>query len=102
MVGIHHGWLWFPKNPGLVSGIVIAGFGFGPFILGFVATDIINPWGDPIDKDTLLYPDRVNDRFHLLIKSLAAIYAGVGLLAVALVFKGPVPDTKSNKASQFA
>ena len=32
MVPMHHGWLWFPNNPGLVSGIIIGGFGVGTLI----------------------------------------------------------------------
>ena len=46
MAGVHHGWLWFPNNAGLVSGIILAGFGFGPFIINFLSTKAINPWGD--------------------------------------------------------
>jgi len=29
MVPMQHGWLWFPDYPGLVSGIIIGGFGIG-------------------------------------------------------------------------
>ena len=46
---VHHGWMYFPNNPGLVSGIIIAGFGAGPLMSNFVATALINPWGDDID-----------------------------------------------------
>ena len=42
-IPMHHGWLWFPDSPGLVSGIIIGGFGFGPLIFGNVATAIVNP-----------------------------------------------------------
>jgi MFS family permease len=24
---VHHSWLWFPRSPGTVSGIILAGFG---------------------------------------------------------------------------
>ena len=37
------GWEWFPENKGLVSGLVIGGFGFGAFIFGFVTTAIAIP-----------------------------------------------------------
>jgi len=29
MVPVAHGWLWFPDCPGLISGIIIGGFGVG-------------------------------------------------------------------------
>ena len=42
-VPMHHGWLWFPNRPGLVSGIIIGGFGMGSFIFDFVCTALVNP-----------------------------------------------------------
>jgi len=38
MIPIHHSWLWFPASPGLVSGLVIAGFGFGSLIFNMLST----------------------------------------------------------------
>jgi len=43
MVPMHHGWLWFPDKPGLISGIIIGGFGLGALIFGPLATAIVNP-----------------------------------------------------------
>ena len=43
MVPMHNGWLWFPSRPGLVSGIIIGGFGVGTFVMGIVCTAIVNP-----------------------------------------------------------
>jgi OFA family oxalate/formate antiporter-like MFS transporter len=37
------GWEWFPENRGMVSGIIVAGYGFGAVISGFVSTQIVNP-----------------------------------------------------------
>ena len=38
MVPVHHGWLWFPNNPGLVSGVILGGFGLGSLIFDNVLT----------------------------------------------------------------
>ena len=38
-------WSYFPNKRGLVSGIIVAGFGIGPFLFGFVAKAVINPEG---------------------------------------------------------
>jgi hypothetical protein len=43
LVPIHHSWLWFPKNPGLASGIVMAGYGVGALVFDNVMTPIMNP-----------------------------------------------------------
>lgn len=37
------GWEHLPSRKGLVSGLVIGGFGFGAFIFGFISTAIANP-----------------------------------------------------------
>ena len=49
---IHHGWLWFPDHPGLVSGIIIGGFGVGALVYDNVWTALINPYNDEQDKET--------------------------------------------------
>jgi hypothetical protein len=43
MVPIHNGWLWFPENPGLVSGLVLGGYGLGTVVFDSISTLIINP-----------------------------------------------------------
>jgi hypothetical protein len=37
------GWKYFPFNRGMVSGLIIAGYGFGAFIFNFVCKAIANP-----------------------------------------------------------
>ena len=37
------GWEWFPENKGLVSGLIVGGYGFGAFIFGFISTALVNP-----------------------------------------------------------
>ena len=52
MVPIHHGWLWFPDHPGLVSGIILGGFGVGGLIFDNVFTHVINPGNESVDTAT--------------------------------------------------
>ena len=37
------GWDYFPDNKGMVTGIIVFGFGLGTFIFGFLSTMLINP-----------------------------------------------------------
>ena len=37
------GWRYFPNNRGRVSGIIIAGYGFGSFIFNFICQAFVNP-----------------------------------------------------------
>ena len=62
------GWEWFPDNKGLVSGLIVGGYGFGAFIFGFISTAIANPDNDkpekPKDGSTQdkLFPRSVADK----------------------------------------
>jgi MFS family permease len=40
-------WEWFPERRGLVTGVIVSGFGLGPFIFGFLTTYIVNPENYP-------------------------------------------------------
>ena len=37
-------WLHFPDRKGLMSGIIMAGFGFGVFVYNFVTNYMANPY----------------------------------------------------------
>ena len=37
------GWEWLPSRKGLVSGIILMGFGFASFFFGFIAMALVNP-----------------------------------------------------------
>ena len=55
MVPVHHGWLWFPNNPGLVSGIILGGFGLGSLIFDNVLRVLVNPEDLPRDEESGFY-----------------------------------------------
>ena len=43
LIPLHHGWLWFPARPGLISGIIVSGFGIGTFVFNELCIFIVNP-----------------------------------------------------------
>ena len=43
---------WFPGRKGLVTGIVVGGFGLGALIFTQVQTAILNPGNKSVDFDT--------------------------------------------------
>ena len=95
MVPIHHCWLWWPNNPGLVSGIILGGFGFGALIFDNVFTHIINPSNEPADSDGF-YKKDVDDRFMSTWRTVVGMWFGVYVLGTALIFSGPAkPDKRS-------
>lgn len=98
MAPVHHGWLWFPKNPGLVSGIILGGFGFGALVFDNMITHVINPDNLPIDPITGYYPPSVNDRFIFMWRVLVTCWLGLSITGFVLLFPGP-EKTKIDRSS---
>ena len=83
---IYTGWRYYPNNKGLVSGIVLAGFGFGAFVFNFVATAIVNPDNVKADPVTGFFPLDVADRVPKMIKILSACWLGLAIIGICMVF----------------
>ena len=66
-VPIMSAWEWFPNNKGLVSGLIVGGYGFGAFIFGFVSTAIANP----NNLNTEVPQDGSGDKDELFPESVA-------------------------------
>lgn len=89
MVPIHHVWQWYPGHPGLMSGILIGGYGLGAFLFDNVATHVINPDNLGIDETTGYYPAAVTDRFQRLMFVLIGSFACITVIGIVCVFGGP-------------
>ena len=89
MVATQHGWLWFPDKPGLVSGIIISGFGFGNLIFGNFATYLVNPDNEAAIDGS--YPESVNSKVPKMILILAICFIMIACIATLLIFEGPNP-----------
>ena len=93
MVPVHHGWLWFPNNPGLVSGIILGGFGLGSLIFDNVLTHVVNPDNISVDSEGF-YPKSVDDRFMLMWRVLVGSWLFITIVGAIMIFPGPVPKSK--------
>lgn len=90
------GWEWFPDNKGLISGLVVAGFGFGAFIFGFISTGIVNPnnlkadipfqHGKTNDK---IFPQEVADLVPHMFKICLIFWTIFAIIAILGVQRNP-------------
>lgn len=95
MIPVHHGWLWFPNRPGLISGLIIGGFGLGSLVFSPIATALVNPEGEKaIDGH---FSDAVNARVPDMLLFLNLCFAAICVICLILVFPGPDP-TELNDA----
>jgi len=99
-VPIHHAWLFFPKSPGLATGIILAGYGFGAFIFDNVSTHVINPNGESIVDGR--YPADVNERFAKMMRVLVVCWMLCVIVGITMVWAGPVPRKKKSNAQSRA
>lgn len=84
------GWEWFPNNKGLVSGLIVAGFGFGAFFFGFISTAIINPNDEKADKlNGKFFPKSVSDNVPYMFHFCLGLWAICVLVASLGVSRNP-------------
>lgn len=84
IVPIYNGWHYYPHNKGLVSGIILAGFGFGAFTFNYVSSALVNP--DGIEGDHGHYPKEVADRVPFMIKILSLCWLGLSIIGILMIF----------------
>lgn len=100
MTPIHQGWAWFPGRGGLVSGIIIGGFGFGPLIFDNIITRTINPENLPVDLSTGYYDQSVDDRFLFTWRIVIASWFLLAVIGFFTIFEGPKKEKKLEPMSE--
>ena len=92
-VPIRLGWKAMPERSGLVSGLIIAGFGFGSLLFTSLSTSIVNPNNvsqEVVGKtengeDILAFPESVTIMVPYLLRYLAMSFAAIIILAMILI-----------------
>jgi len=85
-------WEWFPERKGMISGLIIGAYGFGPFIYSFASTAIVNPNNispQYIDNE-LLVPKEVANRIPGMWRMLLISWAVLCFLGISLVNRNPI------------
>lgn len=82
------GWKWLPNSKGLVSGVVLMGYGLGGFIFNLVGTSFTNP--KSLNVINGKFPEEVYSNFPVTLRKLAAIYVAFSIVGTSLLSE-PVP-----------
>ncbi|XP_043220212.1 MFS-type transporter AFUA_1G00970-like [Amphibalanus amphitrite] len=83
------GYQWFPHNRGVVSGVVVGGYGLGSIILTSVQTSYLNPENVSPEDDGFFHDDALLDRVPSLFLIQGAICAALQLCGVLGVRRPP-------------
>jgi hypothetical protein len=91
------GWEYFPHKKGIVSGVILAGYGFSSFIFAQVSTALVNPEHknpdvEVPDSDLTFYDSSVADRVPYMLQTL--VYIWIGLLAISIVLISRPPPNE--------
>ena len=82
------GWDHFPNSKGLVSGIIIGGFGLGSFLFGLLSTLLINPSNSKPDikvGSLNLYNSDVANHLIDSMRMLIFIWSILAILGIAFL-----------------
>ncbi len=82
---LKNSWGYFPNRKGLISGLIMTGFGLSSFIFTFIANFIINPNSDPANKDGFYKPE-IAMRVYKFIYIEFVIMICVGSISVLMTF----------------
>ena len=83
------GWQYYPHRKGLVSGIIISGFGLSSFIFSFVVKALFNPQNRSVSDitygDGTYYYAEIADRAMSSMRWLILMWAVLFVLGVGLI-----------------
>eukprot|EP01038_Epipyxis_sp_PR26KG_P004855 gene4855-6805_t len=98
---------WLPDHKGLVTGIIVSGFGLGSFIFGFIAIYIVNPShelviDDPNNSNFGYYPPEsiVSKNVPKMFQMLATIYFILITIGCILITDPPNPTATESISDQ--
>ena len=91
------GWEYFPKKKGLVSGVILAGYGFSSFIFSLVSTKLVNPHGDSAEIEdpntgVTYFGKDVADRVPFMLRTLVYIWICLVFIAFILISRPDKED----------
>ena len=78
-------WNYMPDKKGLVSGVILTGFGGGGFIFNLIGTKLVNPK----NLEALLgkFPEEVYSNFPNMLRKLASLYLTFSLVGSLLIIE---------------
>jgi len=94
-------WCYYPQKKGLVTGLMMSGFGTGPFVANFIAQALVNPNNEEATEkegDLSYFGPDVYENVPRMLRVFSVIYFCIGLTGLVIL---KVPDTLKTE-SQLA
>lgn len=90
------GWEYFPTKRGLISGVIVGGFGFGSFIFSFISLATANPSGEVATLEVaggkIFPPDsEISSNAPFMLRINCAIWLGLLLVSLPVLRRKEKP-----------
>eukprot|EP00347_Sterkiella_histriomuscorum_P003101 403365582 len=85
-VPVYNSWSHYPEKKGMVTGIVLCGFGMGSFMFDFISVALVNPNAQDPDKQGV-YSLEVANNVPYMLRMLALIWTIISTIAFFMTFK---------------
>ncbi len=100
MAPLRNAWKHFPNKKGLISGIVMMGFGFSSMLFNYISDEIINPEESKV-LDNHLYSEEIANRVPTYIAVVVKIFICVGVTVITCLFPAREEKLQSDKRIEF-
>ena len=92
---------WYPNKNGMITGLIVAGFGSGAFIFGPLAIFVVNPDGLNVDEATSYFPSDspVIQNVPIMFKTLGIVYAVIIFIAYNLITENKAAPASLSSSS---
>ncbi len=100
MSPLRNAWKHFPNKKGLISGLIMMGFGFSSIIFNYISDEIINPEESKV-LDNHLYSEEIANRVPTYISVVVKIFIFVGITVITFLFPAREEKFQSDKRIEF-
>lgn len=98
-------WEWFPERRGMVSGIIVAGYGFGSSITGMISTKIVNPNNLQSSKNAAgidIFPLEVAQKVPEMLRMLCCFFMVLSVIGIVCITRNPESVQKQKDSEEIA
>ena len=85
MAVMRNAWLYFPDKKGLISGVILFGYGLSALILTWVSDSIVNPKFEKVSANGFFAPEIANRTYNFIF-ALNVILVAMSIIGYLMIF----------------
>ena len=85
MAVMRNAWLYFPDKKGLISGVILFGYGLSALIFTWVSASIVNPKFEKVSANGFFAPEIANRTYNFIF-ALNVILVAMSIIGYLMIF----------------